>query len=124
MTDQQPDSREPTEAELREQLEKVRVQDVVIQTIVSIVNLSAAKADDKVQLQVGIEASKALLALVRDELGDDAKAFDDAVAQLQLAYAQAPAAAAAPESGATAPAAEPGGPGPAQSSGKLWIPGQ
>ena len=116
--------RQPTEEEIREQLERVRVQDVVIQTIVSIINLAAAKADDKAQLQVGIDAAKALLPLVEDELGPDAKAFNEAISQLQLEYAREPGdAPEAVEKGAETQDADQG-PGPAQSSGKLWVPGQ
>jgi MoxR-like ATPase len=116
--------RQPTEEEIREQLERVRVQDVVIQTIVSIVNLAAAKADDKQQLQIGIDAAKALLPLVQDELGPDAKSFQEAISQLQLAYAtESPAAAPGVEQETdTAPASD--APGPAQKSGKLWVPGE
>jgi hypothetical protein len=129
MTDQQPDI---TEEELREQLSRVRVQDVVIQTVVSIINLAAAKAEDREQLRVGIEAARALLPLVEAELGEEAASFRDAISQLQLAYAKGPEAVAARsapggESSQPPPAAEPdpaSGPGPAQSSGRLWIPGQ
>lgn len=137
MSDQfQPSQDMPSEEELRAQLERVRVQDVIVQTVVSIVNLAAAKADDKEQLRLGIEAAKTLLPLVRDELGPDAKSFDEAISQLQLVYAQGPeAVAAGDETGAdaAAPAGDapndtaapkPGDPGPAQSSGKLWVPGR
>jgi hypothetical protein len=118
------DMRQPTEEEIREQLERVRVQDVVIQTIVSIINLAAAKAEDKEQLQIGIDAAKALMPLVEDELGPDAKSFNEAISQLQLAYAAEPGAAPEPvETGPDQPADD-DGPGPAQSSGKLWVPGE
>ena len=116
--------RQPTEEEIREQLERVRVQDVVIQTIVSIINLAAAKADDKEQLQVGIDAAKALLPLVEDELGPDAKAFNEAISKLQLAYATEPGADREAVEKDAGEAAEADGPGPAQSSGKLWVPGE
>lgn len=132
MSEQQRDPQAPTEEEIRAQLERVRVQDVLVDMLVSVVNLSATKAQDREQLRLGIEASKALLALVRDELGDNVKSFDDALSQLQLAYARAgeqpqgaDPAAAAPESDAEPkPAAKPGEPGPAQRSGKLWVPGR
>lgn len=118
------DQPQPTEEEIREQLERVRVQDVVIQTIVSIINLAAAKADDKAQLQVGIDAAKALLPLVEDELGPDAKAFNEAISQLQLEYARDPGDPN--EQSEKGPEAQdkPDGPGPAQSAGKLWVPGE
>ncbi len=125
MSEQQPP--EFTEEELREQLSRVRVQDLVIQTIVSVINLAAAKGDDKEQLRIGIEAARALLPLVEPELGADAKSFRDAISQLQLEYAKVPesgAAAAEPAPGAPPSQPDPDAPGPAQSSGKLWVPGQ
>ncbi len=71
--------------------------------------------------------------LIEAELGPDGAAIRDALSQLQLAYAQlaggppaggpaAPGGPATPQD--PAPQADPAGPGPAQSSGRLWIPGQ
>jgi len=140
--------RPPTEDELRAayeaQLKQLRVDHVLADTVVSLVNLGGRKAGlvpgaederDLEQARVAIEAVKALLPLVEESLGPDAAKVRDAVSQLQMAYAQEaggaaaqPAAPAAPvEPGGTAPvpekAAEPA-PGAAQSSGRLWIPGQ
>ena len=128
MTDQQP---ELTEEQMREQLSRVRVQDVVVQTVVSIINLAAAKADDREQLRVGIEAARALMPLVEEELGEEAASFRNAISQLQMEYAKGPGTAAKepapgedrPEPPAARPQSESGA-GPAQSSGKLWVPGQ
>jgi len=130
--------RQPTEEELRalyeEELKRVRVDDVLVQTIVSLINLGARKAAlapgtederDLEQVHQAIEAVRALLPLVEDGLGPDAAKLREALSQLQMAYAQQ---AGGGEGGRAAPDPEnpptPEGPGPAQSSGKLWVPGQ
>ena len=136
------------EAQLEEQLRTLRVEDVVVQTIVTLVNLGGRRAGlapgteeerDPEQLRLAIEGARALLGLIEAELGPDGAAIRDALSQLQLAYAQlaggtppeAPAGGPGdPQSGGQEPAGgaggqqDPGGPGPAQSSGRLWIPGQ
>jgi hypothetical protein len=121
---------QPSEEELRAayeaEIKKLRVEDVVIQTVVSLVNLGGRKAGlapgtederDLEQLRVAIEASRALLPLVESELGDDAQQVRNALSQLQMAYAQGAEPSEAKEE-------QQEGAGPAQSSGKLWVPGQ
>lgn len=134
--DEQPNQpAEPTEEQLRaayeEQLQRIHVDDVIIQTVVSLINLAARKLEDKDLAQVGqaIEGTRALLPLVEEALGPDAAQIKAALSQLQLAYARAvgPSGAApeAPAEGeAPPPEKGPEGPGPAQSSGRLWVPGQ
>jgi hypothetical protein len=137
-----PPPRQPSEEELRAayeaEIKKLRVEDVVIQTVVTLVNLGSRKAGvapgtederDLEQLHLAIEAARALLPLVEGELGPDAGQVRTALSQLQLAYAQGAREGGGP--GETPPAGEPGteppkeeGPGPAQSSGRLWVPGQ
>lgn len=132
------------EAQLEEQLKQLRVEDVIVQTIVTLVNLGGRRAGlapgteaerDPEQLRLAIEGARALLGLIESELGPDGAAIRDALSQLQMAYAQLAGGAAAPggegEPGGGAPSGgqpqqgtEPGGPGPAQSSGRLWVPGQ
>jgi hypothetical protein len=128
------------EAQLEEQLKTLRVEDVVVQTIVTLVNLGGRRAGlapgteaerDPEQLRLAIEGARALLGLIEAELGPDGAAIRDALSQLQMAYAQLAGGAppAAPEGGPAAPQdpaaqQDPEGPGPAQSSGRLWIPGQ
>jgi hypothetical protein len=128
-------SEEELRAAYEEQLKNIRVEDVLVQTVVSLLNLGGRKAGlaagtederDPEQLGQAIEGVRALLPLVEDALGADAKQLRDVLSQLQMAYAQA-----APAGGASAPAApgepageKPEGPGPAQSSGRLWVPGQ
>ena len=138
MADQE---RPPTEEEMRAayeaELKRIRVDDVIVQTVVSLVNLGGRKAGlapgtederDLEQVRQAIEGVRALLPLVEAELGPDAERIREAVSQLQMVYAQgvgqtpgAPGAA-----GGEGPGAEPkpGDAGPAQSSGRLWIPGQ
>jgi hypothetical protein len=127
------------EAQLEEQLKTLRVEDVVVQTIVTLVNLGGRRAGlapgteserDPEQLRLAIEGARALLGLIEAELGPDGAAIRDALSQLQLAYAQlAGGPPPAAEGGPAAPkdpgaAGDPGGAGPAQSSGRLWVPGQ
>ncbi|MEA2255351.1 MAG: hypothetical protein QOG35_1396, partial [Solirubrobacteraceae bacterium] len=77
--------RAPTEEELRaayeEQLKRIRVDDVIVQTVLSLVNLGALRAGlvpgqegerDPQQLQQAIEGIRALLPLVEGVLGPDA----------------------------------------------------
>jgi hypothetical protein len=124
-------------AQLEDQLRKLRVEDVVLQTIVTLVNLGGRRAGlapgteaerDLDQLGMAIDGARALLPLVETELGPDGAAIRDALSQLQMAYARltgsSPGAAPTP-AGEPAKGDRPSqGPGPAQSSGRLWVPGQ
>ncbi len=127
--------RQPTEEELRAayeaELKKLRVEDVLLQTIVSLVNLGGRKAGlapgtederDPEQLRKAIDAARALLPLVEAELGADANQVRNALSQLQLAFAQQ--AKAGEQEDAEQQPEQSQGPGPAQSSGRLWVPGQ
>lgn len=144
--------RPPTEDELRaayeEEMKRLRVEDVVVQTTISLMNLGARKAGlapgsederDLGQVQMAIEGARALLPLVEPQLGPNAAPIREALTQLQLAYAQlvgeaggqAPEGAGAPGAPSPAEGAPQGGqpgdeeaPGPAQQSGRLWVPGQ
>jgi hypothetical protein len=149
----------PTEDELRAAYEaefsRLRVEEVIVQTVVSLLNLGARKAGlvpgtegerDLDQVVLAVEGARALMPLAEPALGPNAAPLRDALAQLQLAYTQlaggaggagaqdqAPGAGdPGPAPGAAAPGSEPsaadeggdGGPGPAQRSGRLWVPGQ
>jgi hypothetical protein len=146
MSESQP--RPPTDDELaaayEEQLKQIRVEDVLIQTLVSLLNLGGRKTGlsagteaerDADQVRQAVEGVRALLPVVEPLLGPDADQIREALSQLQMAYAriagEQPAAAApsgegAPEPapGQEPPAPKPGEPGPGQSSGRLWVPGQ
>jgi hypothetical protein len=146
---------QPSEEELRaaleQELKRVRIEQVVLESAVSLLNLSIRRAGlvegsederDLDQTAIGIEAVRALMPLVDQLAGEQAKAIRDALSQLQLAYVRAresagsaPAPGGAGEDGSTppgepgaaakaAPAGDEGGAGPAQSSGRLWVPGQ
>ena len=127
----QPELTEEQMRALDAELERIHVDDVVLQTIVSLINLGARKGavgappeagltPDNEQLRIAIDAAKALMAVVEPRHGDQLAPFRDALSQLQMHYARAVGGQ---------PAAGPGEPGteqsgPAQSSGRLWVPGQ
>jgi hypothetical protein len=126
--------RQPSEEEIRAleaEMEKLTVDDVVLQTVVTLVNVGARKAGlvegseaDLPQVRKAIDAARALLPIVEPEHGQALGPVRDALSRLQMAYVQ--------KSGGGPQAAEPeeprppkpGEPGPAQKSGRLWVPGQ
>jgi hypothetical protein len=96
--------REPNEEELRaaleEQMRRITVKDVLLQTVVTLVNLSARKlglgeGDDKDldQARLGIDAVRALLPLLP---GEELEPVREALSQLQMAYAQQTGAGSRP----------------------------
>jgi hypothetical protein len=116
-------------------MQKVKVDDVLLQTIVSLLNLGARKAGlggppgepapepDLEQVRQAVDGARALMPLVEPRHGEQLGPVRDALSRLQLFYAQNQANSP----GQAAPAAEPQkgpGPGSAQSSGRLWVPGQ
>jgi hypothetical protein len=133
--------RQPSEEEIRAleaEMEKLTVDDVLLQTIVTLLNLGARKAGvvegseaDLPQTKQAIDGARALLPLVEPRHGEELGPVRDALSRLQMLYVQKSGGEApAPEpSAAEKPAGEPeqtkpGEPGPAQKSGRLWIPGQ
>lgn len=184
---------EPTEEELRAyeaEIKKIRVEHVLLEHIVTMVNLGMRRTGlapgteserDIGQVQLAIEAIRAVLPLIEQAGAPQAAQIRQALSQLQLAYvriggaapppgeaagspppgpaegvapagagpaggvpAGAPPAGAGPAgarppgvppAGPSAPAdgpesapgeepGKPGEPGPAQRSGRLWVPGQ
>ena len=114
-------------------MERLQVDDVLLQTLVTLINLGARKAGlatppgqdgpkaDLEQTKQAIDGARALIPLLEERHGEDLGQVKAALSQLQMAYVRL--------SGATPPAVEaeqekPEGPGPAQSSGRLWVPGQ
>ena len=130
--------RQPSEEEIRAleaQLEQLTVDDVLLQTIVTLINLGARKAGlaegakaDLPQVKQAIDAARALLPLVEPRHGEALAPVRDALSRLQMAYVQmsqgddAPPQGEQPATEEKPPAQE--GPGPAQQSGRLWVPGQ
>ncbi len=114
--------------QMEEEMRKVRVQDLVAQSVVSILNLSyrrIAKDDERdlEQARVGIEAIRGMVDVLDPESQQEIK---KALSQVQVLYAQAVGAGgesgAEPEAGGEAPPA--GGPGSAgQAPPRLWTPG-
>ncbi len=133
--DGEPMTEEQLAAAYEEQIKQLRVEDVLLQTIVSLLNLGGRKAGlapgtederDLGQLALTIEGVRRLMPLVEEALGPDASQLKDAVAQLQLAFVQL---GGTPPGGAGDPGA-PEAPTPKESplsppgAGKLWVPGQ
>ena len=131
---------QPTEDELRaayeQQLKQIKVDDVLVQTVLSLINLGSLRAGvvpgneaeaDPQQLRQAIEGVRALLPLVESALGDDARQIRDAVSRLQMEYARIAgqgAAEPAPAGDKPQEPQTPEGPGPAEASGRLWVPGR
>ena len=119
---------EPTEEELRaaleEQLKQLRVEDVLLQTVVTLVNLSGRRLTaegekDVEQARLAIEAVRALLPLCPEE---QVAPIKDALSQLQMLYArEAQQPQAAPEQPAQTEKPQPD-PEREKARSKLWTP--
>lgn len=115
--------------QMEEEMRRVRVQDLIAQSVVSIINVSyrrIAKEDERdlEQARIGIEAVRGLVGVLDD---DSQREIRNALSQLQVLYARhAGGEPAAGEEPAPAPGAEPPG-GAAGGAGKapprLWTPG-
>ena len=113
-----PGAGDPSEEELRaaleEQMRRLTVEDVVVQTVITLVNLSARKLAlgmppeqaaterDLDQARLGIEATRALLPVVPGDVAP----IRDALSQLQIAYAREAGGVAAAGAAAGQTAAE------------------
>jgi hypothetical protein len=114
--------RQPTEEELQEALRQLRVEDVVLQTVVTLVNLSGRRLTvpeekDVEQAKAGIEAVRALLPLCPEE---ESGPIRDALSQLQMIYVretQEPGAAASEPAATEQPDEE-----RAKARSKIWTP--
>lgn len=126
----------PEEQEmLEQQMSQVRVEDLLTQTVASVLNLSARRIvkEDEVDLdqaRIGIEAVRALIALLPQEVADAVK---EPLSQVQMLYAQraggdpdsdGPSSGEAGGGGGAAESPE-AGPGPESGPPKgpgLWTP--
>jgi len=139
---------------LEAEMERISVDDILIQTTVTLLNLAARKAGlaappgqgpepDWQQVRQAIDAARVLVPLLEPRHADQLGPVRDTLSQLQLIYAQR-AGGAAPSAGPEEPGgpaqpggaeppppgagqpgpAQPGEAGPAQRSGRLWVPGQ
>ena len=156
------EQREPSEDELRAayeaQVKQLRVDHVVLETVVTLANLGMRRTGlapgtederDVEQVRIAIESIRALLPALEQISPEQVGPVRDALSQLQLAFVRiggtAPAgtSTAPPDPGSGTPGggspsgSEPGASpeppgsaakgeeaGPAQRSGRLWVPGQ
>jgi hypothetical protein len=137
-----------TEEQLRaayeQEIKRVRVEHVLLENVVTIINLGMRRTGlmpgtederDLAQVQLAIESVRALLPQIETVAPQQVEPIRQALSQLQVAFVQGSGGApveAGGEPGAAGGAtaapeqqeSDPDGPGPAQSSGRLWIPGQ
>jgi hypothetical protein len=135
------------------EIKRIRVEHVLLEHVVTLVNLGMRRTGltpgtederDPGQVELAIEAIRAVLPLLERSAPAQVGPIREALSQLQLAFVrigggQGPGAAAPEEpiapsprvpeepAGASPPEPEPpkpGDAGPAQRSGRLWIPGQ
>jgi hypothetical protein len=120
--------------QMEEEMRRIRVQDLLAQSVVSILNLSyrrIAKEDERdlEQAKLGIDAIRALVDMLEPEAQHEVK---NALSQIQLAYAQLAGPSAAGEGSPPGPGGVGGGqPGPGGSEPGgvrkpppgLWTPG-
>src|SRR3954470_17872937 len=125
----QPPTEEEVRARVEEQLRRVRVQDLLLESVAGILNLAArriAKEDERdlEQGRIGIEAVRAVVGLLEPE---PAKAVRSALSEVQMLYAKQaegggeppPEGGGEPESGGEEP--PPGG-GQERGPSRLWTP--
>jgi hypothetical protein len=125
---------------LEQQMREVRVEDLLTQTVASVLNLSARRIvkEDEIDLEqarIGIDAVRAIVPLLPAEVGE---AVREPLSQVQMLYAQRsggdpaqpgagdqPPAAGGPSQPAGPGAQSPGGSPPPQKPGGsgLWTPG-
>jgi hypothetical protein len=150
---QQP-TEEELRAAYEQEIKKIRVEQVLLEHVVTLINLGMRRTGlapgteserDRVQVGLAIESVRAQLPLIEEVAPEHGKPIRDALSQLQLAFVRIGGpgdgtSEPAPGPDAAAPSAEPGaapaaapegeqpadgeGPGPAQRSGRLWVPGQ
>ena len=143
---QPPELSEEQLRQIEAEMERITVDDVLLQTLVTLLNIAARKAGlaappgqegpppDLEQMQQAIEGARAVLPLVEQRHADQLGPVRDTLSQLQIAYTQLrKGAGEAPEGGEPSsgggegggePPKKPEGPGPGQASGRLWVPGQ
>jgi hypothetical protein len=150
---QPPNEPQLSEEQIRQieaEMERITVDDVLLQTLVTLLNLAARKAGlatppgqegpkpDLEQMRQAIDGARAILPLVEQRHADQLGPVRDTLSQLQMAYSQLRGQGGGGEppsgegegegdgGGGTPPGGpeQPEGPGPAQSSGRLWVPGQ
>ena len=137
----QPEFSEEELRQLEAEMERITVDDVLIQTTVTLLNLAARKAGlgapqsdpaqpappptaDWEQVRQAIEGARALLPLLEARHAEQLGPIRDTLARLQMVYAQRAGGQSTQAPQEPGEAQQPEGPGPAQSTGRLWVPGQ
>ena len=144
-------SEEELRAAYEAELKRLRVEHVLLDNVAALVNLGMRRTGlvpgteeerDPDQVRLAIEALRALLPVLEQAAPEQIGAIRDAVSQLQIAFvriggqpgtpggAESPGPAEGPPQPAPSSRErepeppKPGEPGPAQRSGRLWVPGQ
>ncbi len=142
---------EQLRAAYEQEIKRVRVEHVLLENVVTMVNLGMRRTGlmpgtedelDLPQVQLAIESVRALLPQIEQVAPQQVGPIRDALSQLQMAFVQASegepqagppgtqggGSGGDPGSGGGDPqepaAPRPGEAGPAQRSGRLWVPGQ
>jgi hypothetical protein len=132
-------SEDEMRARLEEELRRITVPDVLLQTIVSLVNLGGQRLGmtpdtedmrDLEQARLAIEGVRALLPILEELDAEQMRPVRDALSQLQMAYAQLarseggePPGGTGAEPGGGPPPREPSrGPAKPGDTGGLWVP--
>jgi hypothetical protein len=133
------------------EIAKVTIEQVLLEHVVTLINLGMRRTGlvpgteaerDPTQVKVAIEAIRSQLPVLEQTAPQQISPIREALSQLQLAYvkiggAPGPAVGDEPPEGEpgagggepgpgeqAAPPPKPGEAGPAQRSGRLWVPGQ
>lgn len=120
-------AQEPTDEELRaaleDQMRRITVPDVLVQTAVTLVNLGAQKLGedgDLEQAKLAVEGVRALMPLLPEEVQTPVR---DALSQLQMAFAREAQGAGEPPPDAAKPdETPPEDEERAKARSKLWTP--
>jgi hypothetical protein len=128
-----PEFTEEELAAIEAEMARLKVDDVLLQTLVTLINLGARKAGlasepgtepperDLEQTRQAIDGARALLPVLEPRHGQELAPIKDALSRLQMAYVQLSGGTLTPEE-----EAKPEQPGPPKppASGRLWVPGQ
>jgi hypothetical protein len=148
-------SEEELRAAYEAELSRITSAEVVLQSVVSLLNIGAHRLGltssgqdgiDLEQVRDAIDAVRALLPLIERRAPRELAPLRDALSQLQLAYARhieqptqatssgdqqaqpssepGDGGASGPQTGSPDSAQQSGQPGPAETSGRLWVPGR
>ena len=135
------------------ELNRITSTEMILQTVVSLVNIGGRRLGlvggpdaprDLDQVADAIDGARALMGILERRMAGEVAPLRDAIAQLQMAYARevrAKPSEKPPEKTGEEPPEKPSektgeepsetsateaakGPGPAESSGRLWVPGR